>query len=193
MSAETCRNSSKFGGQVGVAEPENHVGPVEYPLVVVLGNPHHVADDLQRQRPGELADQIGLPIGVVGDQCCHQPMGPFPHRRLDAGHHLWRERSADDRAQSLMARIVEHDHGAEVLGDLGRLVTDGDATSRAENIRMAAGEEHVVKLGQRPVPLASGEPLVLDRRPERDRSLATQGCESTVAHVVVEPPELRMS
>ena len=90
-----------------------------------------------------------------------------------------------------MAWIVEHDHGAEVLGDVGRLVTDGDATSRAENIRMAAGEEDVVKLRQRPMPFASGKALVLDRGPERDRSLATQGCESTVADVIVESPELQ--
>ena len=174
--------------QIGVAEPENHVGPVEYPLMVFLGNPHHVADDLQRQRPGELADQIGLSVGMIGDQRCDQPVGPLAHRRLDAGHHLRGERPADDRAQPLVSRIVEHDHRAEVLGHLRCLVVDRDVGAGAEYVRMTAGVVHIVQLGQRPISVAGRKPLVLDRGPERDRGLAAQGGESTVANVVVAAP-----
>ena len=54
MSIETLTNSSKSVVDVGVAEAEDHVGPVEDPLVVLLGDAHHVADDLQRQGPGQL-------------------------------------------------------------------------------------------------------------------------------------------
>ncbi|CKR54167.1 Uncharacterised protein [Mycobacterium tuberculosis] len=43
-------------------------------------------------------------------------MGPVTHGCFDAGYHLRGEGSADNRAQPLMARIVEHDHRAEVFG-----------------------------------------------------------------------------
>ena len=45
----------EVGGDVRIAEPEDHVGPVEDPLVVLLGDAHHVADDLQRKGTGELS------------------------------------------------------------------------------------------------------------------------------------------
>ena len=184
-------NSSKIGRQVRVAEAENHVGPMEYPLMVLLGDAHHVADDLQRQRPGELADQIGLPVGMIGDHRLHQPVGPLAHRRLDARHHLRRERPADDRAQPLVSRIVHHDHRAEVFGQLRCLVVDGDVGAGAEDVRMTAGEEDIVELGQRPVPVAAGESVHFDRGPERNRCLAAQGREGAVAVVVVEGPEVQ--
>ncbi len=38
----------EVGGQIRVAEPQDHVGPVEDPLMVRFGDAHHVADDLQR-------------------------------------------------------------------------------------------------------------------------------------------------
>ncbi len=179
----------EIGCQIGVAEPENHVGPMEYPLMVFFGNPHHVADDLQRQRSGEFADQIGLPVGMIGDHRCDQPVGPVPHRRLDTGHHLRSERPADNRAQSLVSRIVEHDHRAEVLSQLGCLVVDRDVGARTENLRMTAGVEDVVEPGQRPMPVACGEPGQFDRGPERNRCLATQGGEGAIANVVVSLPE----
>ena len=49
----------EIGGQVGVAEAEDDVGPVEDLLVVLVGDAHHVADHLQRQRTGQLGDQFG--------------------------------------------------------------------------------------------------------------------------------------
>ena len=51
--------------------------------------------------------------------------------------------------------------------------------------RMAAGVEHVVVAGQRPVAGARGE-FPPTRFVERDRSLPAQGGESAVADVVVE-------
>ncbi|CFR92489.1 Uncharacterised protein [Mycobacterium tuberculosis] len=57
----------EIGGQIGIAEAENDVGPVKNALMVRLGNPHHVTDNLQRQWTCEFADQIGLPVGIIGD------------------------------------------------------------------------------------------------------------------------------
>lgn len=53
-----------------------------------------------------------------------------------------------------MPRVVHRDHGTEVLGQLRRLITDDDALRRAEDLGMAAGMEHVVEAGHRPVPAA---------------------------------------
>ena len=163
VGADVHRNLHEFleiQRQVGVAETEDHVGPVEDPLVVFLGDPHHVADHLQRQRPGQFADHIGLPVGMIGDHPRDQPVRTLTHRLFNAGHHFRSERPADDRTQPLMPRIVEHDHRTEVLGQLRGLVVDRDAAGGAENVRMAAGEVDVVQLGQRPIPVAGLKALV---------------------------------
>src|SRR5262249_31607876 len=81
-----------------------------------------------------------------------------------------------------------HDHRAEVFGYLWVLIIDGDAGIGAEDVRMTAGVVNVVELGERPMPFARRESGQFDRRPERDRGLAAQGSEPTVANVIVEPP-----
>src|SRR6202044_591623 len=53
-----------------------------------------------------------------------QSAGAVANRSLDTRHHLWGERSADDGSQPLVPRVVEHDHRAEVFGDLRGLVVD---------------------------------------------------------------------
>ncbi len=53
--------------------------------MVVLGDAHHVADDLQRQRTGQLGDQLARAVRMVGDHRRHQPAGAVAHRVLDAG------------------------------------------------------------------------------------------------------------
>ncbi len=83
-----------------------------------------------------------------------------------------------------MARIVEHDHRSEVLGQLRRPLGDRDAARGAEDVGMTAGEMNVVEFGQRPVPAAGLETLDLDRRPERDRGLPAQRGERGIAGVV---------
>ena len=76
--------------------------------------------------PASSLTSFAVAVGVIGDHRRDQAPGPLAHRRLDPGHHFRGERPADDRPQPLMPRIVHHDHRAEVLGDLRRLVADGD-------------------------------------------------------------------
>ena len=94
--------------------------------MVLLGDADHVADHLQGQRPGELGDQLTLPVGVLRDHRIDESTGPFAYRGFGAGHHLGGESPADDVAQSQMPWVVEHDHRPEELGKLWILVGDRD-------------------------------------------------------------------
>ena len=65
MSIATLEELVEVGGDVGIAEAQNDVGPVEDPLMVVFGDAHHVADDLQRQGAGQVSDDLALAVGMV--------------------------------------------------------------------------------------------------------------------------------
>ena len=84
---------------VGVAEAENHVGPVKDALMVILGDAHHVADHLQRQEARQLRDHLTLAVRMLGDHLLDVAAGALSDGRLSAGHHLGGERPADDVAQ----------------------------------------------------------------------------------------------
>ncbi len=71
----------EVGGQIRVAEPENHVGPVEDSLVILLRNPHYVADDLQRQRPGQFGHQVGAAVRMILDQ--RRAPAPAPNSQCE--------------------------------------------------------------------------------------------------------------
>ena len=109
----------EVGGQVGIAEAEDDVGPVE-DLVVVFGrDAHHVADHLQGQRAGEFGDQLAVAVRVPFDHLRDQPTGAIADRGFDPRNHLRGEGAADDRSQPLMPRVVHRDHRPEVLGQFG--------------------------------------------------------------------------
>ena len=116
----------EVGGQVGVTEAKYHVRPVKDPLMVFLGNAHHVADDLQGEWTGQFGHHFALSVWMVLHHRRHQPAGALANRLLGAGHHPRREGAAHDVAQPRMPRVVERDHRPEVLGQLGYLVADGD-------------------------------------------------------------------
>ena len=177
-------------GDVGIAETQNDVRPVEDPLVVGFGNAHQVADDLQGERTGQIGDDLALAVGMILQHRGHKAAGPVAHRILEEGQHTRGERAADDVAQPGVARIVHRDHRAEVLGQLGGLVADGDPTRGAEDLGVPAGVEHVVVAGHRPMAGSRGELLADERLVERHRSLSAQGGERAVTYVVVEPPEV---
>ena len=140
--------------------------------------------------PASSLTASAVPSGCVGDHVGDQPAGSIADRSLDARHHFWGERSADDGSQTLVPRVVEHDHRAEVFGDLRCLVVDGDVGAGAEDLRMTAGVEHVVESGECPMPVAFGEALLNRLAPERDRRLAPKCGERPVALIVVERPEV---
>ncbi len=90
-------------GDVLVPEPEDHVGPVEDLLVVVLGDAHHVADHLQRQRAGQLRDHLTLAVGMCRRSSSRRGGVPGPGRTASVRATTLRgERPADDVAQPQM-------------------------------------------------------------------------------------------
>src|SRR6202012_5397366 len=103
---------------------------------------------------------------------------------------FWGERWADDGSQPLVPRVVEHDHRAEVFGNLRCLVVDGDVRAGAEDLGVTAGVEDVVESGERPMPAAFGEALLNGLPPERDGRLAPKRGERPVTLIVVERPEV---
>ena len=181
----------EVGAEVRVAETKDDVGPVEDRLVILLRNPHHVADHLQRKRSGEFGHEFAVTVGMVGDQILHQSAGTVADGLLDAGHHFGGERAAHDIAQPGVARIVHGDHRPEVLGHLWRLVGDGDVRDRTEDIRVPAGVVDVVELHQCPVARTRGEAFEADLVEELDRRLPAQGRERSVSDRVVKGPELQ--
>ena len=193
IGAEIHRRLGEFldiVGDVGIAGTEDHVRPVKYLLLVLLGNADHVADDLQRQWSGKLGNQFPFAVGMRGDHRVDEPTCAIAHRCLGTGDHLRRERSADDVAQPLMPRVVERDHRSEELRDFGREVVDPDVGIRAVDVRMTAGEVDIVELRHHPMAGALLEPGRCRLAPERDRRLAPQRGEGPVADVVVFQPEL---
>jgi hypothetical protein len=79
------------------------------------------------KRPGEIGHQLTGAVAMIGDHVHHQATRPVADRVLGARQHPRRKRPADDRAQSLMARIIHHDDRAEILRYLGVYVVHGDA------------------------------------------------------------------
>ena len=88
-------------------------------LLVGLGHAEHVADDLQRQRRGERLHEVALALlGRLGDELA----GADADALLDRGDRLRRERPLHEQPQLRVARVVEHDHRAEELAGVGRVV-----------------------------------------------------------------------
>jgi hypothetical protein len=137
---------------------------VEDPVVVGVGDAHHVADDLQRQWACQFGHQVGAPVRMVRHHLLDEPARTVAHRVLDHRQDARRERTADDVAQPGVPRIVHRDHRAEVLGEFGRLIADRDALGGAEDLRVAAGVEHVVVPGDGPVSTTTFEPVLNELR-----------------------------
>ena len=148
------------GRHLVVTRAEDHRRPVEDLGLVLFGDAHHVADDLQRKRTRERLDEVRPPVGVVGHHVAHQPLRPGVDAFLDAGHHLRGERPVDDRAQPQVPRVVEADHRAAELRDRGSDLAQRHAgRDRTEDLRMPARIVHVIERRQRPVPWSRLESL----------------------------------
>ena len=48
-----------------VPDPQHHARPVEDLVLVLFGDTHHVADDLQRKRTRYLGHEVGTRVGIV--------------------------------------------------------------------------------------------------------------------------------
>ena len=84
----TCKNSSKSVAMSGSPKPRMTLVQWKTLCVVLFGDAHHVADDLQRQRARQRRHELAGAVGMVGDHRVHQPAGPLAHRVLDPGDHL---------------------------------------------------------------------------------------------------------
>ena len=83
---------------VVVADAEDHVGPVEDPVLVLVGDAHHGADDLEGERGRELGDEVAAPVGMPLDHPGDESARPFGDGCLDLGDHLRGERLLHDAA-----------------------------------------------------------------------------------------------
>jgi hypothetical protein len=139
-------------GAGALGEP---LGPSVEGIAILRADAEHVRDHSQRQRRGELVNQVDAPLSaeVIDEALDHS---------LDIGchllDHLGRERPADETAQSLVVRVVfehhavgqetqhagevlDHRTGAAVLHDVAReplvgvhhhhVVVPGEQVSRA--------------------------------------------------------------
>ena len=140
------------GGHFLVADSQCDRRPVEDLLLVGFRDAHHVADDLQRERPGKGLDEVCRPVGVSGHHVAHQLPSPLSHALVDAGHHFGCERPIDYRSKALVTRVIEVDHRAAEFGDCRVDFAQRHAgRGGAEQVRVPARMVDMVVGRQRPV------------------------------------------
>ena len=165
--------------ELGVAGAEDHVRPVEDLCGVGVGDAHHLADDLERERCGERLDEVGRAAGVLVehaiDELCRLALDVL----LDLGDLLRGEALGDDRSQPEVLGVVHRDHRAEELVELLGEVADLEPPAGAEQLGMAAGVPDVVVSGHGVVPGAGRKRRVLEHAlgVERETGSGTQGLE----------------
>jgi hypothetical protein len=122
--------------RVGVACAQDHVGRVQDRAEFAARDPHHVADDEQRERLRERLDEIDLAALAHGvDHLCADRLDRRKHGFELSG----RERARHDAALARVPWVVHVDERSEELHRLGRQVRDRDrALARAELVGPAA-------------------------------------------------------
>jgi len=171
---------------LGIARAEDDVGAVEDEPVLALRDRGHVADDLERERRGDLGDEVAL---ALLDDGVDDRLGGARHVGLDPVDHAGREAARHDAAQSRVARVVHVDHRAEELVEGGRHVADVRALTGAEEFGLARHFEDVGVLGHRPEARAARQDHDLGLLVPRDRALAPQRCEGAFALLEGPRPE----
>ena len=101
----------------------------------------------ERQRGGDLLDEVALAVGELLEQAVDDRRRLGAHVVLDLGDLLRREPLGDDGAQAEVPWVVHGDHRAEELVHLLRDVADVDALAAAEHLRVAAGRPDVLVAG----------------------------------------------
>ncbi len=124
--------------ELGVADAEDRVRPLEDLRVVLGRDAHHVADDLEGQGGGDVLDEVALLVGELLEQAVDDLGGLDAHVVLDAADLLGREALRHDRAEAEVLRVVHVDHRAEELVHLLGEIADVRALARAEQLGVAA-------------------------------------------------------
>ena len=124
-----------LGEELRVGPGQDDVGVGQDHVVLVAGDAHHVADDLQRQPGRDVRHEVARPGGqqVVDDRG-----GRAAHVVLELGDQPRAERAGDDPAQPGVPGIVHVDHRAEVLVELDRQVRDAGRALRPSRTRRGA-------------------------------------------------------
>ena len=134
----------------GVEAPDDVRRPLLDLLVVAGRHSEHVADDGDRQRVGEIADDVHPPLPL-------HPIEQEIHHALDLPAHALddprREGSVDERPQAGVVGRVAEEHGAREAAGLGLLAVLGredGLESVAPEARVAQGRDAVLVAGEDP-------------------------------------------
>ena len=147
-----------------VAAGEEAVGQVEQPRPIGLRHAHHVADDSDGQRVGDLGDELRLALRGDG---VDDPPCALPDRAFRLRDHLRSEAAVHDAPEVGVLRGIRGDHradGAHVLHVLG-IGHHLDPVRGAERVPVARGGRDVVEAGDRPEALAGVGMLMPGHRP----------------------------
>ena len=172
------RNSDQVlerSAKVRVTGAKDDIGPVQNLALVAFWNAHHFANDLQRERCGDVVDEIKLGVAKLFDGAVHDGAGFVFHVLLNACNFFWCEALRNNGAQSHVFRVVHADHGAKEFVEFHREVGDVGAFAAAEQVWVAAGMPDVLVLGERPIAGPNGEVDEGYFLKEFDGGLATQG------------------
>src|SRR5262249_45271466 len=150
--------------EVPVAAGQEAVGQVEQLSPIALRHAHHVADNRDGQRVGDLRDELRL---AFRRNAIDDPAGALPHRALRLGDHLWREPPVYHAPELRVLRGIRGDHrpdGTHVL-HVFRIGHHLDPKRGAEGLLVAGGRRDVVEAGDGPEALAGVGVLVPGHRP----------------------------
>src|SRR6266852_749612 len=147
-----------------VAAGQETVGQVQQLRPVALRHPHHVADDGDGQRVGDLADELRLALRGDG---VDDPPGALADRVFRLRDHLRGEAAVHHAPELGVLRGIGGDHradGAHVLHVPG-IDHHLDPVRGAERLPVTGGGGDVVVAGDRPEALAGVRVLVPGDRP----------------------------
>ena len=160
----------EVGDVLGIARAEDDVGAVEDELVLALRDAHHVADDLERQRRGDLGHEVARALldrrrrrSRAATRCTSSSTrcsmrGVKPRETM--------RRSRAWRGSSML--IIEPKNSRKLAAGRPML----RAAARAEELRVAAHLEDVGVPHERPEARALRQDRDLGLLVERDRTLA---------------------
>ena len=140
--------------------------------MVLVRDPEHVADDVEREPRRHVEHEIAL--AAVGD-CVDDPR-PLLDRSREIADLVGREAAIHDQPQLRVSRVVHVDHRPEELEHLRRPVGDVGAASADEQLWIAAHVHHVGVANDGPEAGAALDVGVVEGRLRvpRHRALAPQ-------------------
>ena len=134
---------------LGVVRSDHPVGPVEHEVAVLLGHPHEVGDDLQRQLGGDLLHEVGRALLADGVE---DRVGGGHHLGLEVTDHARREALVDQPPVAGVHRRVHVQHHHALLPEdlLVEVVEERGRPVGGEVLVVPVDRHAVVVAGDRP-------------------------------------------